>query len=199
MENDQTGLRRRLLCPSTKVSFGKKLYGILQSPFWAGQCFLDNHQIYAPVVSKLSELGYSPDNLSGRLFHSGRLRTDYQTPLSNCAESPGELGFCNQPEEISVIPCTENRVYGCVGRFANPVTCPVPGQTQEYSQGMQMSNSVTIVQQLAYLPGRLSSSIFRPFRSGGHYESQVFLIQEAIEELQWWEENLVAWKGRALA
>ena len=100
---------------STKVSSGKKLYGILQLPFWAGQCLLDIHQIYAPVVSKLSELGYSPDYLTERPFHSGRLRTDYQTPLSNCAESPGELGFCNQPEEISVIPCTENRVYGCVG------------------------------------------------------------------------------------
>ena len=91
-------------------------------------------------MCKLSEFGYSPDYLTGWPFHSGRLGTDYQTPLSNCAESPRELGFCNQPEEISVIPCTENRVYGCVGRFANPVPCPSPGQTQEYSQGMQMSN-----------------------------------------------------------
>lgn len=62
-----------------------------------------------------------------------------------------------------------------------------------------IANQVTIVQQLAYLPGRLSSPIFTLFRSGGRYESQVFLIQEAIEELQWWEENLMAWKGRALA
>lgn len=62
-----------------------------------------------------------------------------------------------------------------------------------------IANPATIVQQLAYLPGRLSSSIFRPFRLGGHYESQGFLIQEAIEKLQWWEENLMAWKGRALA
>lgn len=62
-----------------------------------------------------------------------------------------------------------------------------------------IANPITIVQQLAYLPGRLSSSIFKLFRSGGHYESQVFLIQEAIEELQWWEDNLMAWKGGALA
>ena len=79
-----------------------------------------------------------------------------------------------------------------------------------------IANPTTTVRQLAHLLGRLSSSIQAVFpaplyyrylqqakiqalRSGGHYESQVVLNQEAIEELQWWAENLMAWNGRALA
>ena len=79
-----------------------------------------------------------------------------------------------------------------------------------------IANPTTTVRQLAHLLGRLSSSIQTVFpaplyyrylqqakiqalRSGGHYESQVVLNQEAIEELQWWAENLMAWNGRALA
>lgn len=79
-----------------------------------------------------------------------------------------------------------------------------------------IANPVATVRQLAHLLGRLSSSIHAVFpaplyyrylqqakiqalRSGGHYESQVFLNQEAIEELQWWAEHLMAWNGRALA
>lgn len=79
-----------------------------------------------------------------------------------------------------------------------------------------IANPVATVRQLAYLLGRLSSSIQAVFpaplyyrylqqakiqalHSGGHYEFQVFLNQEAIEELQWWAENLMAWNGRALA
>jgi len=79
-----------------------------------------------------------------------------------------------------------------------------------------IANPVATVRKLAHLLGRLSSSIQAVFpapryyrhlqqakiqalRSGGHYESQVFLNQEAIEELQWWAENLMAWNGRALA
>ena len=79
-----------------------------------------------------------------------------------------------------------------------------------------IANPVTTVRQLAHLLGRLSSSIQAVFPAplyyhylqqakiqalqlGGHYESQVFLNQEAIEELQWWAENLMAWNGRALA
>ena len=79
-----------------------------------------------------------------------------------------------------------------------------------------IANPTTTVRQLAHLLGRVSSSIQAVFpaplyyrylqqakiqalRSGGHYESQVVLNQEAIEELQWWAENLMAWNGRALA
>ena len=64
-----------------------------------------------------------------------------------------------------------------------------------------ITNPVTTVRQLAHLLGRLSSSIQAVFpaplyyrylqqakiqalRMGGHYKSQVFLNQEAIEELQ---------------
>ena len=79
-----------------------------------------------------------------------------------------------------------------------------------------IANPMTTVRQLAHLIGRLSSSIQAVFpaplyyrylqqtkiqalRSGGHYESQVVLNQEAIKELQWRAENLMAWNGRALA
>ena len=79
-----------------------------------------------------------------------------------------------------------------------------------------IANPTTTVRQLAHLLGGLSSSIQAVFpaplyylylqqakiqalRSGGHYESQVVLNQEVIEELQWWEENQMAWNGRALA
>ena len=79
-----------------------------------------------------------------------------------------------------------------------------------------IANPVTTVRQLAHLLGRLSSSIQAVFpaplyyhypqqakiqalRSGGHCESQFFLNQEAIKELQRWAENLMAWNGRAIA
>lgn len=79
-----------------------------------------------------------------------------------------------------------------------------------------IANPVATVRQLAHLLGRLNSSIQAVFpaplyyrclqqakiqalHSGGHYESQVYLNQEAIEELQWWAENLMAWNGSALA
>ena len=78
------------------------------------------------------------------------------------------------------------------------------------------ANPTTTVRQLAHLLGPLSSSIQAVFpvplyyrylqqakiqaiRLGGHYESQLVLNQEAIEELQWWAENLKDWNGRALA
>ena len=78
-----------------------------------------------------------------------------------------------------------------------------------------IANPVATVQQLAHLLGRLSSSrsiqaVFpaplyyrylqqakiQALRSGGHYESQVFLNQEAIEELQWRAEPYgLEWEG----
>lgn len=65
-----------------------------------------------------------------------------------------------------------------------------------------IANPITTVRQLAHLLGRLSSSLQAVFPAphyyrylqqakiqalqlGGHYESQVFLNQEAIEESQW--------------
>ena len=73
------------------------------------------------------------------------------------------------------------------------------------------ANPTTTVRQLAHLLGRLSSSIQAVFpallyyrylqqakiqalRSGGHYESQVVLNQEAIEELDR-EPNGLEWEG----
>ena len=100
---------------------------------------------------------------------------------------PPQLHFF---QEITVIPCTEKAFMGVsVDSLILYLALP-QDRLSSILRGCKCltANPVTTVQQLAYLLGRLSSSIFKLFRS-----------EEAIEEIQWWVENLMAWNGRALA
>ena len=147
-----------------------------------------------------------------------RLGADCQGPSGDCSKSPGELRFRYKPKEVGVAPSTENRVsrYDC--GFVKALPSSSQGQSQEYSQGVRVFDCKSHYNSAPISTSPRSSELFhsssvpaplyynylqqakiQALRSESHYESQVVLNQEAIKELQWWAENLMAWNGRALA
>ena len=187
-------------------------------PFGLASVPPDIHQDHETRCCNSSELGDSSYYISGRSSHSSGFRAVFQTPPGNSYESPREFGVYHQPEKVNFNPSADNRIPGYVRGFSNPVSCPSSRQSQKYLQGVRRPDCQPSYDSTAISPSLtpaeppiqavfpappyyryLQQAMIQALRWEGHYESQVFLNQEAIEELQWLADNLMFWNGRDLA
>ena len=222
----KTGPQRRILyCPSLdraskvlKIPLEGNSMGICMPPLRAGQCSPNIHKNHETCGGNTAEFRDSLDYISRRSSNLSRLGADCRLHLATAQNLLENLGFVinlkksvlSPVQKIEFLVMTVDSLTLCLALPRDKVR----GIRRECES--LIANPTTTVRQLAHLLGRLSSSIQAVFpaplyyrylqqakiqalRSGGHYESRVVLNQEAIEELQWWAENLMAWNGRALA
>ena len=213
--------RRILYCPSLvraskvlKVPMEGKSMGICVSPLRAGQCSQNIHKNHETCGGNSAELRDSTDYISKRSSNHSRLGADCQTPTGDCEN----LGFVinlkksvlSPVQKIEFLGMTVDSLTVCLALsrdkvrsirreyecfIANPTTTVRQISTSPRSFELFHSSSVPFPTVLP-LPATgkdTGAPIGRPLRA------PVVLNQEAIEELQWWAENLMAWNGRALA
>jgi hypothetical protein len=170
-----------------------------------------------PVLSVLRQRGirliaYLDDFLI--MAESAQLALQHEATALNLLEG---LGFVvNYPKSL-LTPSHQIEFLGFVVNSASMTLSLPKDKIKKVLQNCQqlLDNPVTSVRELSKFLGLLSSSIQAVFPASLHYhylqqaknfvlkrqksyEALVNLDSEALQEVQWWKNNLVAWNGKAL-
>ena len=168
------------------------------------------------VVSPKAE-GHSANSLPRRLFDNGRIKTTCTSTCSNNIEHLEGLGFVINYQKSLLIPSQQIEFLGyMVNSVSMSLSLPKDKLKKVQNQCQKLlDNPVTTVRELSKVLGLLSSSIQAVFPAPLHYrylqqaknsvlkkqnsyEALISLNSDALEEVRWWRNNLIAWNGRAL-
>ena len=173
-------------------------------------------KLLKPVLSVLRQRGirliaYLDDFLI--MAESKQLALQHAATTLNILEG---LGFVTNYQKSLLIPSQQIEFLGyMVNSVSMSLSLPKDKlkKVQNHCQ-KHLDNPVTTVRELSKVLGLLSSSIQAVFPAPLHYrylqqaknsvlkkqnsyEALIFLNSDALEEVRWWRNNLVAWNGRA--
>ena len=174
-------------------------------------------KLLKPVLSFLRQRGirliaYLDDFLI--MAESKQLALQHAATTLNILEG---LGFVINYQKSLLIPSQQIEFLGyIVNSVSMSLSLPKDKlkKVQNHCQKL-LHNPLTTVRELSKVLGLLSSSIQAVFPAPLHYrylqqaknsvlkkqnsyEALIFLNSDALEEVRWWRNNLVAWNGRAL-
>ena len=184
------------------------------STLWSSQCSTGIHQTTETSTVNTKAERNSPHCVSSQYPPSRQLVLQHAASTLNLLE---ELGFTVNYVKSVLVPSQQMEFLGSLVDSVNLSLSLHRDKIRKIQLNSQLllDNPITSVRELSKLLGLVSSSIQAVFPASLRYQylqqaknaglksqksckAPVILDSEALREVQWWKDNLIAWNEKAL-